>query len=56
MNMVFNKTEQAQLKKIQARFFNGNVLAQIGHFVTKEEADVLRKDVLQSYKTMKFKK
>jgi hypothetical protein len=34
------------MKKIQARFFRGNVLAQTGHFLTKEEVDKMREKVL----------
>ncbi len=53
--MFSTKLEKQKFKKIQSRFFSGNVLAQKGNYITKEEIDELRKKVLKPFKSKKFK-
>lgn len=54
--MPFNQTEKSQLKKIQSRFFTGNILGQRGDYMTKEEVDQLRASVIRPFKSKKLKK
>ena len=54
--MLLNRTEESELKKIQSRFFSGNVLAQKGNYLTKEEVDELRERVTKPFESKKFKK
>lgn len=42
------------LKNIQSRFFSGSVTAQRGFFITKEDADDVRKKVTRPIKSMSF--
>ena len=44
------------IKNIQSRFFRGNISAQRGFFITKEEADDLRKKVTRPIRSKKYKK
>ncbi len=44
------------LKNVQSRFFRGNISAQRGFFITKEEADDLRKKVTRPIRSKKYKK
>lgn len=52
--MFFKDLQNSELKKIQARFFNGNVLAQSGNYLAADEVDQLRKAVLKPFKSKKF--
>jgi len=54
--MQLTQSEKNQLKKVQSRFFRGNILAQSGHYLTSEDVDELRKEVLKSYKLKRFNK
>jgi hypothetical protein len=49
-----NKTLQQRLKNIQSRFFSGNILAQRGNYLTKEEVDELRSKVTKPFKSKKL--
>ena len=53
--MFYKDSEKQKLKEIQSRFFSGNVLAQNGNYITKEEVDALRKKVLKPFASKKFK-
>ena len=44
------------LKNVQASFFHGNINARQGRFITKEEADDLRKKVTRPIRSKKYKK
>lgn len=44
------------LKNIQSRFFRSNVAAQSGFYITKEDADNLRKKVIRPIRSKKFKR
>ncbi len=57
LKMLFKKEKPLQdnIKKIQARFFSGNVLAQTGHFLTKNEVSRLRKEVTKPFISKKLK-
>ena len=46
---------EVQKKKLQARFFNSNILGQVGRFKTKEEVDLLRKEATKPFKSKKLK-
>ncbi|MFT5703518.1 MAG: hypothetical protein ACJAZX_000999 [Rickettsiales bacterium] len=56
MRINQNRTLQQKLKAIQARFFNGNVLAQKGNFLTKQDVDELRKEVTKPFISKKLKR
>lgn len=45
--MVYTKEDRQEFKKIQARFFSSSPLAYMGHFLTKEDVDELREEVLR---------
>jgi outer membrane protein assembly factor BamE (lipoprotein component of BamABCDE complex) len=50
-----NTTLKQKLKNIQSKFFNENILAQRGNYLTKEEVDELRSKVTKPFKSKKIK-
>jgi len=54
--MSFQEKQQAETKKLQSRFFSGNVLAQKGSYLDSKEVDRLRFIVTQPLRSRKLNK
>jgi hypothetical protein len=54
--MIYTSTDKDISKKLQSRFFHGNVLAQNGHYLTTQEVDDLRDEALKAYKSLNLKR
>ncbi len=52
---IFNMSKSDQLKRLQARFFLGNVLARLGLYLTQSEVDALRKEATKPFWSKKYK-
>jgi len=52
---TFREMEREAIKRVQTRFFRGNVRAMRGHWVAKEEQDERREKVLKPFYSKKFK-